>query len=74
MEGAPERAHRRHRREREAVESDPFSDPDSYDPFPGSRYVLTVVIEGPENEVPGLAEKAGRIIRRHGGTTQPRTA
>lgn len=52
-----------------AVESDPFSDPDGYDPFPGSRYVLTVVIEGPENEVPGLAEKVGRIIRRHGGTT-----
>jgi len=52
-----------------AVESDPFADPDGHDPFPGSRYVLTVVIEGPEIKVPGLAEEAGRIIRRHGGVT-----
>lgn len=52
-----------------AVESDPFLGPGSYDPFPGSRYVLTIVIEAPENQMPDLVDKAGQIIRHYGGAT-----
>ncbi|HEY3315650.1 MAG TPA: hypothetical protein VGL40_10310 [Bacillota bacterium] len=52
-----------------AVESDPFLGPGSYDPFPGSRYVITVVIEAPEKEMPGLVDEAGAIIRSYGGST-----
>lgn len=50
-----------------AIESDPFSGRDSYDPFPGARYVLTVVIEAPRDKTPGLEAEAERIIKRHGG-------
>ncbi len=50
-------------------ESDPFLGPGSYDPFPGGRYVLTVVLEGPNDKIPALSKEAGEIITRNGGRT-----